>query len=648
MSNDYLSVIGMQGDDGFDGEGSGPGMDMPEEFEIDEDLSVLERVRKYAKSDQVLQRLYIMREMNEAAREVGFDDTRAHIIPVLEEVVTDPEPAVRQCLMEQIPAISRFVIEKGGDRGYVQVLHILLPLVAEMTTDRDPQVRVSAVDSLEAMATLIHHEDLEPYLLPIIKSLANDSTEEEHRVEAAQLLHNVSPILGAELTQQVVLPFVARLSEDSVFRVRKAVASHIGNIAKTVGVEATTQHLLPIFVALSQDEIWGVRKGCAESLVQMAGCVSPIERYSNLIEVFERLAEDPSRWVVSAAFQNLGPFIATFEGFQVTPKLLRYYTSMVSDTSSSSTSGAGAGKYGGDTEIITFCAFNFPAVLFTVGSGRWSELSDSYFTLCNDLQWKVRRTLSYSLHEIAKILGTATTETSLLPSFDLFLRDLDEVRVGVITHLSEFLEVLTPETRERYFNIISEVLTDSNWRFRRLLSKQIGHLAKLFSPEITSTKFLSLAFSLVTDPVAKVRTAAASGMGTLLVRLWELEGGVNENVPESATSKVLALASSNYFGSRQIYVHICEHLLTQVPSHIFETIFLPPLLGLTHDEVANVRFALARLLSQKLVSYDNFATKGVLVSLDKLKTDKDRDVLYFSNLAPSLSENLDDTSEPKT
>jgi serine/threonine-protein phosphatase 4 regulatory subunit 1 len=188
------------------------------------------------------------------------------------------------------------------------------------------QVRSAAVESLESMARIIRHEDLEPYLLPIIKSLANDNTEEEHRVEAAILLHNMASIFGAELCMQVVLPFVLRLADDPVFRVRKTVAANLGNICRTVGVETTTQHLLPIFLTLVADDIWGVRKGCAESLVAMAEMVSPIERYSNLIEAFEKLAEDSSRWVRSAVFQNLGPFISTFEGHQVTPKLLRYYT----------------------------------------------------------------------------------------------------------------------------------------------------------------------------------------------------------------------------------------------------------------------------------------------------------------------------------
>ncbi len=43
------------------------------------------------------------------------------------------------------------------------------------------------------------------------------------------------------------------------------------------------------------------------------------------------------------------------------------------------------------------------------------------------LQWKVRRSLAFSIHEIAKILTTEITEQYLLSTFDLFLQDSDEV-----------------------------------------------------------------------------------------------------------------------------------------------------------------------------------------------------------------------------
>jgi serine/threonine-protein phosphatase 4 regulatory subunit 1 len=67
------------------------------------------------------------------------------------------------------------------------------------------------------------------------------------------------------------------------------------------------------------------------------------------------------------------------------------------------------------------------AVLHTLGRERWPELNDLYDHLVKDLQWKVRKTLSFSLHEVAKILGTELTEKCLLSTFELFFKDLDEV-----------------------------------------------------------------------------------------------------------------------------------------------------------------------------------------------------------------------------
>ncbi len=58
----------------------------------------------------------------------------------MEDVLPDVEPAVRQALMEQVPAVTKFFIDTGNDAGYTIVLHILLPMVAELTTDRNPQV----------------------------------------------------------------------------------------------------------------------------------------------------------------------------------------------------------------------------------------------------------------------------------------------------------------------------------------------------------------------------------------------------------------------------------------------------------------------------------------------------------------------------
>ena len=65
-------------------------------------------------------------------------------------------------------------------------------------------------------------------------------------------------------------------------------------------------------------------------------------------------------------------------------------------------------------------------------------------SLVKDPRWKVRRTLSFSLHEIARILGPDLTETELMPVLIEFMKDIDDVKEGVNQNLPRFIEVLKP------------------------------------------------------------------------------------------------------------------------------------------------------------------------------------------------------------
>lgn len=53
-----------------------------------------------------------------------------------------------------------------------------------------------------------------------------------------------------------------------------------------------------------------------------------------------------------------------------------------------------------DGEMALHCAFCLPGVLQSVGRARWRELRGTFHVLARHLQWKVRRTLAHSLHEV--------------------------------------------------------------------------------------------------------------------------------------------------------------------------------------------------------------------------------------------------------
>ena len=82
-----------------------------------------------------------------------------------------------------------------------------------------------------------------------------------------------------------------------------------------------------------------------------------------------------------------------------------------------------------DNDIARHCAFSLPAVALTLGRTNWPLIKETYETLANDMQWKVRRTVASSIHELGVILGEEIAAEDLVPIFDGFIKDLDEVNL---------------------------------------------------------------------------------------------------------------------------------------------------------------------------------------------------------------------------
>lgn len=109
-----------------------------------------------------------------------------------------------------------------------------------------------------------------------------------------------------------------------------------------------------------------------------------------------------------------------------------------------------------DNEIIYACAFNLPAVLDAVGRERWeSDLWKVYERLLKNTDKRIKQTLSESLHEVAKLVGESLTEKYLFKVFDIFFKDkIDDIKLGVIKHIADFLAVLSESKRESLIGVL--------------------------------------------------------------------------------------------------------------------------------------------------------------------------------------------------
>jgi len=288
-----------------------------------------------------------------------------------------------------------------------------------------------------------------------------------------------------------------------------------------------------------------------------------------------------------------------------------------------------------DNDIARHCAFSLPAVALTLGRKNWPLIKETYETLANDMQWKVRRTVASSIHELGVILGEEIAAEDLVPIFDGFIKDLDEVRIGALKHLSSFLELLSVPARNAYLPRLGEFLkmdNERNWRFRLELTEQLGQMLSLFTAQDVREHLGPIVLELVQDKVAAVRIAAAAVLSRMLSQLHSLD---KQDLATSLSSNLVeVLGNSSHWARRQTYVVLCGEVAktglseekTKYSAQSFSTELLPHLLDLTWDKVPNVRLAVARVVANLSPDYYRSCSELVVAALAQLKQDKDRNV----------------------
>lgn len=572
-----------------------------EDLSIDDTLTELQRLVRYTKSSIGLQRLVHTKMLADVAKTVGFEDTMMFILPLLDDLSHDNEPAIKQQLVEQLGPLAKLLSDHGGEKGYKALLDVILPLTTVLLEDSKGEVRASAAATLVKISLLVRKEDLGQYVLTIVLCLAHEDNKEEMRMTAAQLLNLLAECLGQDLCKQFIIPEVVSLAEDPVFRVRKSTALNFHNICRIGGENELFERLMPAFVRLSKDDMYRVRRACAESVFAISEHVSDDIRVGVLVEIFLRFAQDPARLVKQSILQQSGMFISTLPARVVNETILGNYISMANEP---------IGDVAVDAELKHYCAYSFPAVLQTITGARWGEVRELYHSLVQCRLPNVRQSLASSLHEIARILGDVRiVEEELVPVFEELIQDVEVVQLGVMRHLAKFLGYLSEPCRISYLPEMHNVLHATNpfnWRLRQCLALQLPVLLDLPPPGSIYVTLFPLVMTLLQDPVASVRKDSFGGVAKMLLLLYNLaeqDHGSSEDVRwheahfDSVIRAVNGLALGDKFQPRQLWAELSLVLLKVLPKEIFEKYFLDAILLLVMDPVINVRVAIAKLLT---------------------------------------------------
>ncbi|RHY11173.1 hypothetical protein DYB28_000016 [Aphanomyces astaci] len=554
-----------------------------EDLAIDDTLTDLERVVRYVHSNIALQRVIHVRMLEETAVAAGsvlprqiphvaaypalydsFEKTVEAIVPVLEPLVSDAEFVVRQHLAGQFPGLCKVhLVESGGDVGYKLVLDKMVPLLNRLVTDVQAEVRHIATDSVVLVAGVIKPEDQGQHILTLVLPLAHEDGDEQMRITA------------------FCVPEFISLAGDPVFRVRKAIALNCVQVCTIAGPAVTEA-----FLRLAKDDIWGVRKACAESLSDFAMTLSGPTRARVLAPLFSTFATDQSKWVRIAAYQQLGPLIATLSRDGVSDVLVTAFTNMATKPSTLLLGGA-------EADIKFHCAYNYPAVAATVGPTLY----------------------------MAKLLGPDLTDAHLVPAFAYFLDDIDDVKLGSITHFGEFLARVPPSSRARFLPELAKFTAlppkfKLKWRIRAVVAEQLPAFCTVFETSATFDTVAPLVFALSQDDVACVRDASIAAMPSLFASVKD-----SAEWTDALTSQLLDLQTSPSYLTRQTFLRITRAFLLAGHVDVFDARLRAPFVHLAAmDLVLNVRLLAARILVDVAAVYD--APAEVVAALGK-ETDAD-------------------------
>ncbi|KAJ2559621.1 hypothetical protein EV175_000257 [Coemansia sp. RSA 1933] len=529
------------------------------------------------------------------------------------------------------------------------------------------------------------------------------------RLLMLHMIHLVAAEYGAAMRPAVFVPVVERAAKDPAFEVRRDAAAVLGSLAKAVSADLAIDVLFPCFQRLAQDSIWQVRQSAARhalpglALVLAARTGSlcgngneaaePFSYRNQLqrsiadkqwLQLIERLTgpREQSQHVRAAVFESIGRLaLALGECSRSRDALVSLVLNDVSRTpihvhgfgsasntndddnddadnssppaaSNSNGSSAASGRAAVSRDVVYQCAYNFPALLASLGPTGWDRLRDIYMQLSKSDHHAARQTLASSLHEVARILaesnddvngiavalnatrlaanrisstgagssGPMSTYSADLESvLCLFLIDAPEIKMAALRNLGDALAWLTPASRVRCLPMIMQVFKHDGkqWRTREMMASQLVRLCQLFPASTVVGSLLPLAVEWAHDPVAGVRAAVAPAF-PIVFELTKLDPSTQVRFFES----VISFSHAASFRGRLFFVEICAALLAhdqdpEADPVDFDQFFLPSLAALAADRVANVRIALARLVRRMLENRER--RHSVSVSLSEMK-----------------------------
>ncbi|GAA95687.1 hypothetical protein E5Q_02344 [Mixia osmundae IAM 14324] len=468
--------------------------------------------------------------------------------------------------------------------------------------------------------------------------------EDGHTFEVVQaeimglhLLHSVADIEifeGAFLATNFMRD-VFMLAQRQHPSTRLLAISTIGALARTIPREQVTDAVLPLHHKLGFDNDPQTRRAACLILPEICKRLDLHGRSAEVQRACDSCITDASADVRIGLLEVAGQLIHLFAeaSDRVPQQLLQFYLaeddrpprqeadmdtsedtpfaplvpSFGEDETASSSNGGDQSPWAAEHALINafkssrrsyersiICAFNFPAVIQTLGRDRWPEVREFYLELARESQMGVRRSLAASIFEVARIVGPVITNSDLVEPFSAFVTVSDDAQACVLEHFGDFVSNLTPETASSQIAMLITVLKGDStpaWRVRLAIASQLSAIGNAYGRGGADDPWWHLISTCLVDEVSDVRVETANAVALMLLH------ATDQNLASRLIRSLhLELVSDASYRRRMVSLLLpraCLHHL--MPIADFMRYFCSTLLQLAQDRIVDVRLATARI-----------------------------------------------------
>ena len=468
---------------------------------------------------------------------------------------------------------------------------------------------------LPMLLKLVPETAIKKHCIPVVIHLGEYSQAIATRLVATQLIgmlaEYIQPDFRGDILQKTLL-----LSQDTSYEIRKSMCIQLKKVTRNVSEDLQTR-LFEEVLKLVNDEEVEVKREAVSLLIDIIDLL-PFELIQEDVVPVLRTELFPARDPVmrQSMAESFGRLIVKMEeelqdeGFR--RQCLDFYRSLAMSSREKERKQA---------------AFNFPAILSTLGSTAFAEdLKPLYEHLSRDACLEVREIVAASFHEVLRL--SARESKGLSGIFLELLVDLRLVPI-LLRNLATVLAALASEITAG--SILTHILNLLNsslpWRQLDKLLSEFQSILDLFSIYELLEKLQPVLFNLYPKCCLPAKVKIAKLLAEVLHRNY-----LSEKKAEQCTSILGLLCGSENAQDRIVFIDFSVRMLTLNSRNFFQRHFLQRLLLLASDPVQNVRLK----LSMHLTSFLSFfctqpdLQTAINATVTQLMADTDTEV---SNLA---------------